>query len=153
MADQNSGRGSQRVSDFMTKNPDCVSETSSIKDAADIMKKSDTGVVPVVDGKKVVGLVTDRDIVVRGIAGGKDIGSMSVSDVMTRDVRTVGEDTTVDEVLKLMSGAQVRRVPVVNKAHEIVGIVSLGDIATESRESDNNLGKAIEQISKGPANN
>ncbi len=153
MADQNSGRGSQRVSDFMTKNPDCVSETSSIKDAADIMKKSDTGVVPVVDGKKVVGLVTDRDIVVRGLAGGKDIGGMCVSDVMTRNVRTVGEDTTVDEVLKLMSGAQVRRIPVVNEAQELVGIVSLGDIATESRETDNSLGKAIEQISKGPANN
>ena len=153
MTNQKTDHGSQRVGDFMTKNPDCVSQTSSITDAAKIMKKSDTGVVPVVDGKKVVGLVTDRDIVVRGVAGGKDISSMPVSEVMTRDVRTVTEDSTVDDVLQLMSGAQIRRVPVVNQAQELVGIVSLGDIATESRESDNHLGKAIEQISKGPANN
>ncbi len=153
MSNQKTDRGSQRVGDFMTKNPDCVSETNTIADAAKIMKKSDTGVVPVVDGKKVVGLVTDRDIVVRGVAGGKDVSTMSVSEVMTRDVRTVTEDSTVDEVLELMSGAQVRRVPVVNQSQELVGIISLGDIATESRESDNNLGKAIEKISKGPANN
>jgi CBS domain-containing protein len=150
---EKSGNGAQRVGDFMTTNPSCVSERDSIADAARIMKDSDTGVVPVVDGKKIVGLVTDRDIVVRGIAGGKDMAAMKVADVMTREVRSVSEDTPVAEVLELMSGAQVRRIPVVNQSQEIVGIVSLGDIATASRETDNHLGKAIEEISKGPANN
>ena len=153
MANQkDSNRGSQKVGDFMTRNPECVSEKDSIQDVARIMKDRDTGVVPVVDGKKVIGLVTDRDIVVRGLAEGKDLSSSKVTDLMTRDVRSVKEDSTVAEVLDLMSRSQVRRIPVVNQSDELVGIVSIGDISTETNQ-DNKVGRAMENISEAPPNN
>jgi CBS domain-containing protein len=149
---QNSNRGSQKVRDFMTRNPECVSEKDSIRDVARIMKDQDTGVVPVVEGKKIIGLVTDRDIVVRGIAEGKDVSSSKVNELMTRDVRSVHEDSTVAEVLDLMSRSQVRRIPVVNQSQELVGIVSIGDISTETNQ-DNKVGRAMENISEAPPNN
>ena len=73
----------RHVRDVMTPNPECVSERDSIRDAARIMKDQDTGVVPVVDGKKVIGLITDRDIVVRGIAEGRDVSNASVNELMS----------------------------------------------------------------------
>jgi CBS domain-containing protein len=142
----------RHVRDVMTPNPECVSERDSIRDAARIMKEKDTGVVPVVDGKRVIGLITDRDIVVRGIAEGRDLSNASVNDLMTRGVKSVKEDTPLNEVLNLMSSAEIRRVPVVNGKDELVGIVSLGDIASQGNE-DNRVGKAVEDISEAPPNN
>lgn len=150
--DKHSGPGSRRVSDVMTPSPDCVSSNAGVQEAARIMKEKDTGVVPVVDGKKVVGLITDRDIVVRGIAEGKDLSNCSVNELMTKSVRSVREDAPVDEVLTLMSSAEIRRVPVVNSSDELVGIVSIGDIA-EKTSRDSRVGKAIEDISQAPPNN
>jgi CBS domain-containing protein len=143
---------SQTVRDIMTPNPSTVSEKDTVRDAARIMADQDTGVVPVVNGRKVVGLITDRDIVVRLVATGKDPASANVRDTMTSSVRSVRDDASVDDVLKLMSSAQVRRVPVVNNSDELVGIVSFGDIATESNR-DTKVGQAIEEISEGRANN
>jgi CBS domain-containing protein len=143
---------SRHVRDVMTANPECVSEKDTIRDVARIMKDQDTGVVPVVDGKKIVGLITDRDIVVRGIAEGKDIANGSVRDVMTTSVRTVKEDASVDEVLNMMSNAEIRRIPVVNNNQEIVGIISIGDIAAQAG-GHGKVGKAIEEISDAPPNN
>lgn len=148
---QNSREGSRRVGDVMTANPECVSERDSLIDAARIMKNADTGVVPVVEGRKIIGLITDRDIVVRAIADGKDVGKVRVNEVMTREVRSVQEDTSVDEVLRLMSTAEIRRVPVVNQSDELVGIVSIGDLARTNR--DNKIGQAVEKISEAPPNN
>lgn len=142
----------RHVRDVMTPNPECVSERDSIRDAARIMKDQDTGVVPVVDGKKVIGLITDRDIVVRGIAEGRDVSNASVNELMTKNVRSVKEDTPLNEVLDLMSSAEIRRVPVVNGNDELVGIVSLGDIASNTNQ-DNRVGKAVEDISQAPPNN
>jgi CBS domain-containing protein len=149
---QNSGGGSRSARDVMTPNPATVSEKDSIRDAARIMASEDTGVVPVVDGRKIVGLVTDRDIVVRFVAEGKDTANGKVNECMTKSVRSVKEDTPVAEVLSMMSSAQIRRVPVVNNRDELVGIVSIGDISTETNQ-DGKVGKTIEQISQGPANN
>lgn len=148
----NSERGSQKVSEFMTRDPQCVTREDSIMDAAKIMRDADTGVVPVVDGKKIVGLVTDRDIVVRGIAGGKNVSSAKISDVMSEQVRSVREDTPVSEVLEMMGKSQIRRVPVVNQSHEIVGIVSIGDLATSGGD-DKKIGQAVQDISDAPPNN
>ena len=145
-------RGSQKIRDIMTANPRTVSEKDTVLQVARIMRDSDTGVVPVVDGKKIIGLVTDRDIVVRAIADGKDLDSVSVTDVMTKSVRSVKEDSTVDEVLNLMGSAEIRRVPVVNGNNEIVGIVSIGDLSTKTSK-DNKVGKTVESISEGPPNN
>jgi len=142
----------QNVRDFMTPNPVAVSEKDSIREVAKIMAKIDTGVVPVVDGKKVIGMITDRDIVVRLVAEGKDPSSSSVKDAMSKNVRAVNEDATVSEALLMMSNAQIRRVPVVNTNNELVGIVSIGDIATDSEENGR-VGKTVERISEAPPNN
>ena len=142
----------RHVRDVMTANPDTVSDRDSIRDVARIMKDSDTGVVPVVDGRKIIGLITDRDIVVRGLAEGKDLGTVRVNEIMTRSVRSVREDATVGEALQLMSSADIRRVPVVNGNDELVGIVSIGDISTNTN-ADGKVGKAIESISEAPPNN
>jgi len=146
-------KGNNRhVRDVMTPNPECVSERDSIRDVARIMKDQDTGVVPVVDGKKIIGLITDRDIVVRGIAEGKDVSNVKVNEIMTKSVRSVKEDTPLNEVLDLMGNAEIRRVPVVNGNDELVGIISLGDIATNT-SADGRVGKAVEDISEAPPNN
>jgi CBS domain-containing protein len=143
---------SQRVRDIMTANPSTVSEKDTVRDAARIMADQDTGVVPVVNGRRIVGLVTDRDIVVRLVAAGKDPASANVREAMTTSVRSVNEDASVDDALRMMSNAQVRRVPVVNGNDELVGIVSFGDIATETNR-DSRVGQAIEEISEGRPNN
>ena len=143
---------SRHVRDVMTANPECVSEKDSIRDVARIMKDSDTGVVPVVDGKKIIGMITDRDIVVRGIAEGKDIANVRVNEIMTKSVRSVREDATVTEALDMMSGAEIRRVAVVNGNDELVGIVSIGDISTNTNQ-DGKVGEAVESISSAPPNN
>lgn len=150
-SNQKSGGSSRNAGDVMTANPATVTEKDSLRDAARIMASEDTGVVPVVDGRKVVGMVTDRDIVVRFVAEGKDPASARVDECMSRSVRSVKEDTSVADVLSLMSSAQIRRVPVVNSSEELVGIVSIGDISTETNQDDR-VGKAIGQISEAPAN-
>ena len=147
MADRN-----RHIRDVMTPNPECVSEKDSIRDVARIMKDQDTGVVPVVDGKRIIGLITDRDIVVRGLAEGKNLENVRVNELMTKSVRSVREDASVDEVLSMMGNAEIRRVPVVNGNDELVGIVSLGDIASQGNK-DGKVGKAVEDISEAPPNN
>jgi CBS domain-containing protein len=142
----------RQIRDVMTKNPVCVSEKDSIREAARIMAREDTGVVPVVDGKKIIGMITDRDIVVRLVAEGKDSANAQVNEAMSKDVRSVKDDSTVEDALQLMSKAQIRRLPVVNSSNEIVGIVSMKDIASGSRETEK-LGKTVERISKGQPNN
>lgn len=142
---------SKNIRDVMTSDPSTVGRDENIRRAAQIMKDQDTGVVPVVDGKKIVGMVTDRDIVVRLIAEGRDPSTVKVSDVMTTTVRSVREDASIDDVLTLMTSAEIRRVPVVNRNDEIVGIVSIGDIA--KTDADRKVGKAIEDISNASPNN
>lgn len=143
---------SRHIRDVMTANPECVTDKDSIRDVARIMKDQDTGVVPVVDGKKIIGLITDRDIVVRGVAEGKNIENARVNELMTKSVRTVREDATVNDALALMSNSEIRRVAVVNHNDELVGIVSLGDISTNT-SADGKVGQTVEQISQAPPNN
>jgi CBS domain-containing protein len=150
--ERKTGSTSRRVRDVMTTNPVTVSEKDSVRDAARIMAREDTGVVPVVDGKKIIGLITDRDIVVRLVAEGKDPANTRVKEAMSKSVRSVKEDISINEVLELMSNQQIRRVPVVNQNNELVGIVSIGDIASRDRETGK-VGKAIEEISEGRPNN
>ncbi len=152
MAEQRSSEP-QHVRDVMTKNPETVREKDSVLDAARIMRDQDTGIVPVIDdGRKIIGLVTDRDIVVRAVADGKDLKQCRVNEVMSKSVRSVHEDDSVRDVLNVMSGAQVRRVPVVNRNNELVGIVSMKDLATETNQTGK-VGQAVENISEGRGNN
>ena len=150
--DKKSGPGGRNIREIMTPDPACVSEKDSIREVARIMAREDTGVVPVVEGKKIVGMITDRDIVVRLVAEGKDPANARVNEAMSKNVRAVKEDSSVNDVLDLMSRAQVRRVPVVNDRDEIVGIISMGDVA-EKTNQDGKVGKAVENISEAPPNN
>jgi CBS domain-containing protein len=143
----------RHVRDVMTPNPECVTEKDSLRDVARIMKDQDTGVVPVVDGgRKIIGLITDRDIVVRCVAEGKNPLDAYVNDVMSKSVRKVREDATINDVIGMMKSSEIRRVPVVNQRDEIVGIVSMGDIATDSQERGK-VGDAMQDISSAPPNN
>lgn len=150
MADSN--QSSRHVRDVMTPNPECVSEKDNIREVARIMKDQDTGVVPVVDGKRIIGLITDRDIVVRGLAEGKNLENVLVNELMTKSIRSVREDASLNDVLEMMGNAEIRRVPVVNSNDELVGIVSLGDIASQGNQ-DGKVGRTVENISEAPPNN
>ena len=155
MADRNQktgGSGGRSIRDVMTANPECVGEKDSIRDVARIMKDKDTGVVPVVEGRRIIGLITDRDIVVRGLAEGRNLENAKVNELMTKGVQSVREDASVNEVLSMMGNSEIRRVPVVNGNDELVGIVSLGDIASQGNQ-DGKVGKAVENISEAPPNN
>lgn len=148
-----SGAGSRRVRDIMTADPACVRESDGIAEAARIMKREDTGVVPIIDNdRKLVGLITDRDIVVRLVAEGRNPLDCKVNEAMTKSIRSVNEDATVDEVMQTMRGANVRRVPVCDNNDRIVGIVSMADLATEG-EQKGKVGDVVQDISEARPNN
>ena len=148
-----SSGGSRLVRDIMTTDPQCVTERDGIIDAARIMKSEDAGVVPVIDGdRKLVGIITDRDIVVRLVAEGRNPLDCKVNEAMTKHIRSVGEDATVDDVLGIMRSANVRRVPVCDKSDHIVGIVSMGDLAVETQEKGK-VGDVVQDISEARPNN
>ena len=121
----------------MTRDPRSVSADDPIADAARIMRDSDIGDVIVTDGDQVAGIVTDRDIVVRGVAEGLDAASTSVRDVCTTGVETIEPDMSVDDALRMMREHDIRRLPVVQGGRP-VGIISIGDLAVE-REPDSTL--------------
>lgn len=135
-----------KVRDVMTTNPDVLDTYSTLSKAAKIMKAGDFGVVPVVKDDAIVGVVTDRDIIVRGIAGGLGLED-SVDSIMTTDVTTVGPDDDVSEVRQLMIDGALRRVPVVD-GERLIGIVSLGDLAEHGSGDD-----VLTEVSKAAPNN
>jgi len=135
------------VSDVMTKNVKTVSPEASARAIAEIMRQEDVGVVPVVrpDGR-LFGLATDRDIVVRGLAQGKNLDECRAQDLATKDLEVASPDDELSEILDLMGRQQIRRVPVVDENDVLVGIVSLGDIANRADQHDD-LQRALERIS------
>jgi CBS domain-containing protein len=122
----------QRIADVMTRNVQSVTPLETIQRAAQMMDELNVGALPVCDGQRLVGMVTDRDITVRGVAAGSAPATAQVQDVMSAQVRYCFEDQSVDEVMQQMGDLQVRRVPVLDHAtHDLVGIVALGDLATK----------------------
>lgn len=117
-----------RVSDVMTRFVHTIESTAAIGDAARMMGIFDIGAMPVVDGRQLVGIVTDRDLCVRGMGEGRHPGT-KVTQVMSVDVKTCGEDDLVDDVLDRMGEQQVRRMPVCSRFGDLVGLVSLVDLA------------------------
>jgi len=134
------------VRDVMTSNPRTVSPGDSIQVAARIMREEDTGVVPIVENGKPVGIITDRDIVIRAIADGTG-SDKPVREIATTDLVFVKPDASTKDAEKLMSERQIRRLPVV-EGGRLVGIVSLGDIAVKEGR-DSRTGDTLESISEG----
>jgi CBS domain-containing protein len=134
-----------QVRDVMTSNPVTCSSQASIADAAKVMAKEDIGPLPVVDADRLVGILTDRDIVVRVVAEGRDPQSTSVGDVATSDLVTVSPDEDLSRALQLLAERQVRRLPVA-EGETLVGVIAQADIARQG--DDSATGQVVEQISK-----
>ncbi len=117
----------RKIADVMTTGCVTLTPNDNIFEAAIAMRDHDIGFIPVVEGNKLVGVVTDRDLVVRGYAE-KNSGSTSVMEVITKDVQTVSPNLSVDEAVTLMADKQIRRLPVVENG-ELKGVVALGDLA------------------------
>ncbi|MFL6706721.1 MAG: CBS domain-containing protein [Massilia sp.] len=133
----------QTIQDVMTRNVQSVSPEETVHRAAQMMKEFDVGAIPVCDGGKLVGMITDRDITIRSTAAGKEPAKTRIGDVMSTEVRTCKASQTVDEVLAEMGDIKIRRVPVVDQdATTMIGIVSLGDMAVKAAsDTDKALGK------------
>ena len=129
-----------KIADIMTRSLATVQRDETLQAAARRMQEMDVGSLPVLDGKAVAGMVTDRDIAVRGVAEGMIPQESLVADVMTAEVRFCRADDTVEQAMAEMGDLQVRRLPVLDAQNEIVGIVSLGDLATrQSAHTDETL--------------
>jgi CBS domain-containing protein len=136
-----------RVSDVMTRSPECVAPDATVRDAAGRMKTLDVGALPVCDNDRLVGVITDRDIAVRSVADGHDPTADHVRDAMTPGIIYCFEDQDASEAAKLMAEKQVRRLPVLDRNKRLVGIVSLGDLAVETRD-ERMTGDALKHISE-----
>jgi CBS domain-containing protein len=121
-----------KIKDIMTNDLAVISPDATVIEAAQIMQKHNVGVVPVCEGTNMVGLVTDRDIVVRNIAHGKDPNHTSVRDVMTTQVKSISPETSLSQAAGIMATQQIRRLPVIEE-ERLVGMVSLGDLATKAK--------------------
>ena len=138
-----------QVLDVMTREVETIAPDASLQQAAEAMEAGDVGSLPVCQGRRLLGAITDRDIVVRGVATGASPVDMLVRDCMSDDIAYVFEDEEVEAALKRMEALQVRRLVVLDRQKNLVGIVSLGDIAAEPRATDNeHLGEAIAEISQ-----
>ncbi len=136
------------VADVMTRGVRSMSPQDTVALAAQAMDELNVGVIPVCEGDKLVGMVTDRDIVVRGVAQEADTKSMKLADVMSTNVRCAKEDEDVDQVLDEMARAQIRRMPVVDRQEHLVGIITLGDIAAKSDNEGMDVAQSLGEISE-----
>jgi CBS domain-containing protein len=131
----------------MTPSPYTIQPTASVMEAAHIMRKSDVGDVIVVEGKRLFGILTDRDIVVRVLAEGKDPETTPVSDVCSRELTAVRANDSIGTTVRVMREKAIRRLPVVEESGEVIGVVSLGDVAVERDPHS-----ALADISAAPPN-
>lgn len=133
--------------EVMTRNVRTARRDSMLRDVAQIMKDEDCGVVPIVDERgSLVGIVTDRDLVIRAFTGGKTPDQLRVSDVMTDDVEAVHPDENIHDIISLMGRRQIRRIPVVERDDRVIGIISMGDIANRA-DYDEELQEALDRVS------
>ena len=136
-----------KIREIMTTDVTTAELNSTLEEIATIMRHEDLGAVPILDDGELAGIVTDRDIVVRCVAEGRDPGECSAEDVLTEGLVTVSPDDDVDDAAAIMSRNQVRRLPVLQDG-KLVGVVSLGDIAVK-QSNDEVSGDALEEISEG----
>jgi CBS domain-containing protein len=134
-----------KVSDVMTREVQTVRPDQTAQEAAGFMLSADAGSIPVTDGNRLVGMITDRDIAVRGVAKGNGPDT-PVRDLMSSDCICAREDDDVEDAASKMSEAQVRRLPVIDRNEQLCGIVSLGDLSRET--DDATAGQALEGVSQ-----
>ena len=137
---------SKSVKDAMTVNPCTIDADQTVAYAARMMRDEDVGLAPVVEGQRLVGTLTDRDIAVRVVAEGKDPQVVKVREVASTDLVTVDPQQDLDEALRLMADHQIRRLPVVENEGRVVGVLAQADIAEEAKPKK--VGELVEEISK-----
>jgi CBS domain-containing protein len=139
-----------KAREIMAKNPRVVTPQTRIQEAARLMKEEDVGIIPVVESegsRRLVGVVTDRDIAIRHVAAGHNSPDCPVSEAMSTGVRTAKADDDVDDIMELMGREQVRRVPIVDERGALVGIVSQADIVRKAKD-DKKAEDTVERISQ-----
>jgi CBS domain-containing protein len=134
------------IRDVMSSNPCAIDGDKPVAYAAKMMKQEDVGLAPIVEGDRLVGTLTDRDIVTRVVAEGKDPQSVKVRDVASSNLVTVDPQQDLDEALRLMANHQVRRLPVVEEDGRVVGVLAQADVAEHAKEKK--VGEMVEEISQ-----
>ena len=135
------------VNKVMTRGVKSLGPSDTVTTAAKAMDELNVGVIPICEGGKLLGVVTDRDIVVRAVALGLELSATKLSNVMSSNVRTVEEGDDVDDILQEMAQSQIRRLPVVDASGMLIGIVSLGDVASKSIDDETDVGESLAAIS------
>jgi CBS domain-containing protein len=136
----------KKISEVMTAHARCIGPDSTLVEAARQMRELDVGSLPICDNDRLAGMVTDRDLVLRGVGEGLDPRSTQVREVMSPGIVYIFEDQDVEEAARLMEVKQIRRLPVLNRDKRLVGIVSLGDLAVEAGAALS--GEALQEISQ-----
>lgn len=136
-----------KVKNLMTTGAECISSDASIQEAAQRMKNLDVGPLPVCESDRLVGFLTDRDIVIRGVCEGCDNTTTKVKDVMTRGIVCCFEDDSVEDAARTMQERQIRRLVVLDGNKRLVGILSLGDLAVETQD-EHLASETLERISE-----
>jgi CBS domain-containing protein len=136
-----------QVAEVMTRHVEVIDPSAPLNEAASKMKTLDVGLIPVCDGDKLRGMITDRDITVRGIAEGYDPSKTKVADIMSTDLAYCFEDDKIEAALDLMEKRQIRRLPVLSQEKRLVGIVSLGDLAVHTGQKAR-VGETLEEVSQ-----
>ena len=135
-----------QLKEIMTRNVEVIRPESTVAEAAEKMKSLDVGPLPVCDGERLVGMVTDRDITLRATADGKDPNTTRVLDVMTPEVFYCYDDQDIAAAALTMEEKQIRRLPIVDRNHRLVGIISLGDLAVDA-EDESLSGEVLTEVS------
>jgi CBS domain-containing protein len=135
-----------KINEIMTRNVEVVQPNSVLQEAAGKMKSLNVGSLPVCDNRKLLGIITDRDIAIRAVADGRDPASTKVSETMSPDLVYCFEDQDIKDAANLMERHQIRRLPILDRNQQLVGIVSLGDLAVETKNKLS--GEVLEEVSE-----
>ena len=143
------------VKECMTKQVELGNPNMSVREIAKKMREGDFGILPVGDGDRLIGVVTDRDIVVRAVAEGKNLETLQAKDILSKKVLYCYEDQSLEEIAQNLGDNQVRRLPVLNRQKRLVGILSLGDMshslnASQQEDKPHHIEKALHRISQKP---
>jgi CBS domain-containing protein len=136
----------QSIKDVMTSDPCTIDAGKSVAYAAKMMRDEDVGLAPIVEGDKLIGMLTDRDIAIRVVAEGRNPDQVTVAEVSSQQVVTIDPQQDLDEALRIMAKHQVRRLPVVEEDGRLVGVVAQADIAREG--DDSQTGELVQEISQ-----